>query len=73
VYFYNYSTWLGRNGIWLEDVYVTPAYRGRGAGKALLKHYAARPAPGANRSCRQSTIRIPSSSMRRASSSTAIK
>jgi GNAT superfamily N-acetyltransferase len=40
VYFYNYSTWLGRNGIWLEDVYVTPAYRGRGAGKALLKHVA---------------------------------
>jgi len=40
VYFYNYSTWLGRNGIWLEDVYVTPAYRGRGAGKALLRHVA---------------------------------
>jgi len=40
VYFYNYSTWLGRNGIWLEDVYVTPAFRGRGAGKALLRHVA---------------------------------
>lgn len=40
VYFYNYSTWLGRKGIWLEDVYVTPACRGRGAGKALLKHVA---------------------------------
>ena len=40
VYFYNYSTWLGRNGIWLEDIYVTPACRGRGAGKALLKHVA---------------------------------
>jgi GNAT superfamily N-acetyltransferase len=40
VYFYNYSTWLGKNGIWLEDVYVTPAYRGKGAGKALLKHVA---------------------------------
>lgn len=40
VYFYNYSTWLGRNGIWLEDVYITPACRGRGAGKALLKHVA---------------------------------
>ncbi|MEY4640215.1 MAG: hypothetical protein RLZZ227_209 [Pseudomonadota bacterium] len=40
VYFYNYSTWLGRNGIWLEDVYVTPAQRGRGAGKAILKHVA---------------------------------
>lgn len=40
VYFYNFSTWLGRNGIWLEDVYITPAFRGRGAGKALLKHVA---------------------------------
>ncbi len=40
VYFYNYSTWLGKNGIWLEDVYVTPAHRGKGAGKALLKHVA---------------------------------
>ncbi len=40
VYFYNFSTWLGKNGIWLEDVYVTPAYRGQGAGKALLKHVA---------------------------------
>ena len=40
VYFYNYSTWLGKNGIYLEDVYVTPDYRGLGAGKALLKHIA---------------------------------
>ena len=40
VYFYNFSTWLGKNGIWLEDVYVTPAFRGQGAGKALLKHVA---------------------------------
>ena len=40
VYFYNYSTWLGKNGIYLEDVYVTPAARGKGAGKALLKHIA---------------------------------
>ena len=40
VYFYNFSTWLGRNGIWLEDVYITPACRGRGAGKALLQHVA---------------------------------
>jgi len=40
VYFYNYSTWLGRNGIYLEDVYVSPAYRQRGAGKALLRHIA---------------------------------
>ncbi len=40
VYFYTFSTWLGKNGIWLEDVYVSPAHRGKGAGKALLKHVA---------------------------------
>jgi GNAT superfamily N-acetyltransferase len=37
IYFYNYSTWLGKHGIYLEDLYVTPEARGRGAGKALLK------------------------------------
>nr|WP_272889330.1 GNAT family N-acetyltransferase [Stutzerimonas stutzeri] len=40
VYFFNYSTWLGRNGLYLEDLYVTPEARGIGAGKALLKHLA---------------------------------
>ncbi len=40
VYFYNYSTWLGKNGIYLEDVYVSPSYRERGAGKALLRRIA---------------------------------
>ena len=40
VYFYSYSTWLSRKGLYLEDLYVTPACRGRGAGKALLKHLA---------------------------------
>lgn len=35
-YFLNYSTWLGRHGIYLEDLYVRPAFRGRGFGKALL-------------------------------------
>ncbi len=40
VYFYNYSTWLGRKGIYLEDLYVSPEYRKVGAGKALLKHLA---------------------------------
>jgi GNAT superfamily N-acetyltransferase len=40
VYFYNYSTWLGRNGIYLEDLYVSPAQRGSGAGKALLQYIA---------------------------------
>ncbi|MHC6225338.1 GNAT family N-acetyltransferase [Pseudomonas sp. X10] len=40
VYFYSYSTWLGRNGIYLEDLYVTPGQRGGGAGKQLLRHIA---------------------------------
>ena len=40
VYFYNYSTWLGRNGIYLEDLYVSPEQRGSGAGKALLQYIA---------------------------------
>ncbi|MGI9136218.1 MAG: GNAT family N-acetyltransferase [Candidatus Nanopelagicales bacterium] len=35
-YFLNYSTWLGRHGIYLEDLYVRPAFRGEGSGKALL-------------------------------------
>ncbi|MEN5426557.1 GNAT family N-acetyltransferase [Stenotrophomonas pennii] len=40
VYFHNYSTWLGRKGIYLEDLYISPGKRGSGAGKALLKHIA---------------------------------
>lgn len=40
VYFLNFSTWLGRNGLYLEDLYVSPAHRGKGFGKALLKHLA---------------------------------
>ncbi|MFD2167171.1 GNAT family N-acetyltransferase [Thalassotalea euphylliae] len=40
VYFFNYSTWLGRHGLFLEDLYVTPSQRGIGAGKAILKHLA---------------------------------
>ena len=40
VYFFNYSTWQGRKGLYLEDLYVTPAHRGSGAGKALLQHLA---------------------------------
>ncbi|MGB7451187.1 MAG: GNAT family N-acetyltransferase [Lysobacterales bacterium] len=40
VYFFNYSTWLGKHGLYLEDLYVSPQYRGAGAGKALLKYLA---------------------------------
>ncbi|WP_405054114.1 GNAT family N-acetyltransferase [Thalassotalea nanhaiensis] len=40
VYFYNYSTWLGKNGLYLEDLYVSPEHRSVGAGKALLKYLA---------------------------------
>jgi len=41
VYFFNYSTWLGRNGLYLEDLFVRPEHRGNGAGLALLRHLAA--------------------------------
>lgn len=40
VYFFNYSTWLGKHGLYLEDLYVSPEYRKVGAGKALLKYLA---------------------------------
>ncbi|ALB70938.1 GNAT family N-acetyltransferase [Cronobacter muytjensii] len=40
VFFTSYSTWLGRNGIYMEDLYISPAYRGKGAGRALLKSIA---------------------------------
>jgi GNAT superfamily N-acetyltransferase len=40
VFFTSYSTWLGRNGIYMEDLYISPDFRGQGAGKALLKHIA---------------------------------
>lgn len=40
VYFYSYSTWLGKQGIYLEDLYVSPPSRGLGAGKAMLKEIA---------------------------------
>jgi GNAT superfamily N-acetyltransferase len=36
LYFWSYSTWRGHHGLRLEDLYVTPAYRGRGVGRALL-------------------------------------
>ncbi|MFP1725412.1 GNAT family N-acetyltransferase [Lonsdalea quercina] len=37
VFFTSYSTWLGRHGFYMEDLYVSPTFRGQGAGKALLK------------------------------------
>ena len=40
IYFFNYSTWLGKNGLYLEDLYITPEKRGYGAGVALLKYLA---------------------------------
>lgn len=40
LFFHNFSTFLGRAGIYLEDLYVLPGYRGRGYGKALLKELA---------------------------------
>ncbi len=40
-YFFDYSTWLGRPGIFLEDLFVYPEFRGHGIGKALLKRVAA--------------------------------
>ena len=36
VYFYNFSTWLGRPGLYLEDLFVRPAARGKGYGRSLL-------------------------------------
>ena len=40
IFFHNFSTWTGRRGLYLEDLYVTPAARGRGVGAALLRHLA---------------------------------
>jgi GNAT superfamily N-acetyltransferase len=39
-YFYNYSTWLGRPGLYLEDLFVRTEFRGKGIGKGLLLHLA---------------------------------
>jgi len=40
LYFLSYSTWLGRRGLYLEDLYVSSQHRGLGAGKQLLGHLA---------------------------------
>ena len=40
LFFHNFSTWTGRRGLYLEDLYVTPDARGKGVGTALLRHLA---------------------------------
>ena len=40
VFFHNFSTFLGRRGLWLEDIYIDPAFRRKGHGRALLLHVA---------------------------------
>ena len=40
LFFHNFSTFVGRSGLYLEDLFVQPAYRGKGYGKALLKELA---------------------------------
>lgn len=40
LFFHNFSTFLGKGGIYLEDLYVSPEYRGRGCGKAILRELA---------------------------------
>jgi GNAT superfamily N-acetyltransferase len=40
IYFHNYSTFVGRAGLYIEDLYVRPEFRGKGIGKALLGHCA---------------------------------
>jgi len=40
VFFHNFSTFLGRRGLWLEDIYIDPAFRRKGYGRALLLHVA---------------------------------
>jgi GNAT superfamily N-acetyltransferase len=40
LYFRNFSTWLGKHGLYLEDLYVRPEFRGCGVGQSLLSHLA---------------------------------
>ncbi|MBP3371449.1 MAG: GNAT family N-acetyltransferase [Clostridia bacterium] len=40
LYFFNFSTFLGKSGLYLEDLFVLPEYRGRGIGKSLMQHLA---------------------------------
>ena len=38
VYFHNFSTWTGKAGIYIEDLYITPDFRGKGIGKTILTY-----------------------------------
>lgn len=40
IFFHNFSTWEGKRGLYLEDIYVTPSARGGGIGRAMLRHLA---------------------------------
>ncbi len=40
LFFYNYSTWQGRRGLYVEDLYIRPGFRQKGIGKALMAHLA---------------------------------
>jgi GNAT superfamily N-acetyltransferase len=40
IWFLNYSTWQGKHGIYLEDLFIKPEFRGKGYGKSLLQHLA---------------------------------
>ena len=40
LFFHNFSTWLGQRGLYLEDLFVRPAYRGRGVGQVLMAYLA---------------------------------
>jgi len=42
IWFLNFSTWQGKHGLYLEDLYIRPQYRGQGWGKKLLQHLAAK-------------------------------
>ena len=42
IWFYNFSTFLGRHGIYVEDIFVEPEHRGRGIGSAIFRHLAQR-------------------------------
>ena len=40
LWFYSFSTFRGKHGVWLEDLFVDPSVRGKGIGKALIQHLA---------------------------------